>query len=777
MRVGLGCDHAGLAQKGSVLEALEQDGHAVLDLGTFTADPVDYPDIVRAVANAVRKGFVEVGILVSEHGLGAAIAANKLRGIRAAFCPDATTARRSREEQDANLLCLDNGLTAPDALGEISREWLHARFSGETHHARHLAKIAELEGAPATRVERAAPRQPPKVVAEPAGLRKAAPEPKPAAPVAEPPAPPRREEPAADRTSAPSRPAAAPAAARPATPIDPAGAAVEAALKTLEARDFARGLWIQDARLWTADAEQQALVRNRLGWLTLPAFMQEKLGELKDFAEEIRRLRYSHVVLLGMGGSSLAPEVFMLTLGSKMGFPDLLVLDSTDPMAVKQTLNHVNLGKTLFVVASKSGTTLEPLALYKFFRAQVEHNTPKAGQQFVAITDSGTPLEKLAKEDQFRRLFLNPPAVGGRYSALSYFGLVPAAFIGVDLNGLLKRAAAMAARSTESVRERENPGVVLGATLGALAKIGRDKVTLLLSPKLGALGCWIEQLLAESTGKDGRGLIPVDGEPLAEPAAYGTDRVFVAVTLEGESDLEQPLKGLQAARHPVVRITLKDPLELGAEFFRWEVATATAGALLGVNPFDEPNVQEAKDNTAKLLQTFRLKKRLPDWPVDREEDGILLLSNQGSKPASVAEGIAAHLKQAKPGDYLALLAYLPPGPEVSSRLQALRTPLRDRLRIATTVGYGPRYLHSTGQLHKGGPGTGLFIQLTCDDKDDLQIPGEPYSFGVLKNAQAQGDLEALRGRSRRVIRLHLDRKPVDALERLARMVARALETL
>jgi glucose-6-phosphate isomerase len=578
----------------------------------------------------------------------------------------------------------------------------------------------------------------------------------------------------AERATGAKAPPGERAPARRAVPLGPLHPVVEEALKTLEARRFAESLWAQDAQLWSADSEQQALIRNRLGWLTSPALMKEKVGELREFAAEIRHTRHTHVVLLGMGGSSLAPELFSLTFVSKMGFPDLLVLDSTDPAAVKKVLGSVNLPHTLFVVASKSGTTLEPLSFYKFFRDQFER-TAKVGPRFVVITDPETPLEKLAKEQGFRQVFLNPPSIGGRYSALSYFGLVPAALIGVDVPTLLERAEAMAEQCGVGVPLRENPGVVLGAILGAWAKQGRDKVTLCLSSDLRGFGVWIEQLLAESTGKNGRGLIPVDGEPLESPDVYGDDRVFVAITVEGDFDFELRLRALEEKKHPVVRLTLVDRLDLGAEFFRWEVATATAGALLEVNPFDEPNVQEAKDNTAKLFQAYRTRKRIPEWPVDCEEEGIKLLSNQGTKPASVTEGIAAHLKQAKPDDYLALLAYLPPGPEVSTRLQALRTLLRDRLKIATTVGYGPRYLHSTGQLHKGGPASGLFIQITCDDNEDLPVPGEPYTFGVLKSAQAQGDLEALRSCGRRVIRLHLDKKPREALARVNKLVSKALQ--
>ncbi len=542
------------------------------------------------------------------------------------------------------------------------------------------------------------------------------------------------------------------------TAIEDSFPAVAEGLKALEERRFVERLWAQDAGLWSANPAQQALIKNRLGWLASPSFMRERLAELKDFAAEIRRAGFSHVVLLGMGGSSLAPEVFALTFGFKQGSPTLLVLDSTDPAAVKNSLNRVNLAHTLLIVSSKSGTTLEPLAFYKFFRAQVEQIRAEPGPQFVAITDSGTPLERLAKEERFRRVFVNPSTIGGRYSAISYFGLVPAALIGVDLDRLLERAGAMVARSTDRLPLRENPGVVLGAALGAVAKAGRDKVTLLLSPRLQAFGSWVEQLLAESTGKEGRGLIPVDGELPAGPAVYGQDRFFVAVTLDGEAHLDGHLKELQAAGHPVFRITLKDPFDLCAEFFRWEVATATAGALLEVNPFDEPNVQEAKDNTAKLLHASRPGVPRADRTPDSEQDAL-----------------AAHLAQAKPGDYLALLAYLPSSAEVSVQLQALRSLIRDRLKIATTVGYGPRYLHSTGQLHKGGPGTGLFILITGDDREDLAIPGEPYSFGALKNAQALGDFQALKGRGRRVIRLHVDDKASEILEHLTRVAARAIK--
>ncbi len=551
----------------------------------------------------------------------------------------------------------------------------------------------------------------------------------------------------------------------------------EEALKTLEDRGFVESLWIKDASLWIDDSAQQALIRNRLGWLTSPTLMRQHANDLKEFADEIRRAHYTHVLLLGMGGSTLCPEVLALTFGAKMGFPDLIVLDSTDPAAVKAASNKINPPRTLFVVSSKSGLTAETMAFYAFFREQVDRaSRGKPGLQFVAITDGGTPLEKLAKSQGFRKVFLNPPTIGGRYSALSYFGLLPAALTGVDVAGLLDRASAAVEAAGDSVPIRDNPGVVLGAKLASLAKAGRDKATFVFSPTIAPFGAWLEQLLAESLGKNGRGLIPVDGEPLGAPAVYGSDRVFVAMTLADETaPLEPALAALEEAGHPVIRIRLRDPLELGAEFYRWEIATATIGALLLVNPFDEPNVQEAKEITAKLLATYRTSRRLPEWAVDREEDGIALMTGAGTKPLTVSEGLSAHLALARSGDYLAFQAYLPSKSEVVEGLQELRRIMRDKTKLAVTVGMGPRYLHSTGQLHKGGPPNGLFIQLTADDAHDLAIPGETYTFAVLKNAQALADVQALRNKGRRVIRVHLAGKdPADTLKKFTAMLARVV---
>jgi glucose-6-phosphate isomerase len=897
MRLALGCDHAGFSLKGPITAALEADGHDILDLGTFSTDPVDYPDFARAVGQAVLRGFVDAGILVCGSGVGASIAANKLRGIRAALCHDLFTARQSREDDDANVLCLGARVLDETTAVEVTRGWLEARFSGEERHARRVAKITQLEGGLPTpdKAQPAAPRPatapaPPRPAAAmpaptrapfaseakapPAAARAAVPPPAvapvgPAAPAAPPrptapparPAPPplppwprveergprpadplataaaelirqatggkddddepaRREgvisldddalppramprsrsrqaeppaaaagskpkEPAAasaeksrgaepaqpPRASKSSGPAPAPEPAPPAIPLPPNALrhpAVAAALETLEQQDFAGRLWTKDATLWPGHADE---IGNRLGWLTVPTIMRETAEDLRGFANEIRRLQHTHVVLLGMGGSSLAPEVFNLTFGSKMGFPDPLMLDSTDPGAVKRVLERINLPKTLFVVATKSGTTLETTSLYAFFRAQVEGGRPpKPGMQFVAITDPGTPLEKLAVEEGFRRTFLNPATIGGRYSALSFFGLVPAALIGVDVKSLLERAENMLDACGREVPPAENPGLRLGAALAAFAGAGRDKVTLVFSDKLRSFGSWIEQLLAESLGKDGKGLVPVDAEPLGVPAVYGDDRLFVAVLLKGDSAHDAALSQLAAEGHPVIRLELNDVLELGGEFVRWEIATAATGALFAVNPFDEPNVASAKEKTAELLERWRKTHRLPEWKVVAEEGGLALMTSREDKPDSFAEGLGAHFTQAQPGDYLAIQAYLTPTPEAGERLKEIRVLLRDRFHVATTVAYGPRYLHSTGQLHKGGKPNGLFLQLTVDDAEDLIIPGPGYGFGTLKAAQALGDLQALAEAGRRVARVHLRGARPATLEKLVEAV-------
>lgn len=762
MRIAIGCDDSGFPLKESLVAALEADGHDVLDLGTFSPDPVDYPDYARAVGQAVLRGFVDASLLLCSSGAGGVIAANKMRGIRAALCPDADAARSARQEADANVLCMAAaGLDAQEAL-EIAQAFIETEYEPTEQQARHVTKIGQLEAGLLGADK--APLKPgtdgksdPKAEPKPAARAKA-PAPKPA---------PRREPAAAPP---PPPPAAPPARVVPPPVLpDPLKLpAVEETLRFLESREFLDRLWVKDATLWKGDP---ATVRNRLGWLTSPTIMRSHAEDIRSFADEVRRLQYSHVVLLGMGGSSSTGMVFNETFGSKMGFPDMLVLDSTDPGAVKQVVDGVNLSRTLFVVSSKSGTTSETMAAYAFFRAQVEAaSSPRPGMQFVAITDPGRPLDKLATETGFRRTFLNPASIGGRFSALSFFGLVPAAMIGVDVKALLERANAMVETCGNEVGVRGNPAVQLGAVLAGLARAGRDKATLVLSEKIRGLGPWIEQLLAESLGKDGTGIIPVVDEPLGAPAVYGDDRVFVALVLETDGSHDAALTKLADAGHPVLRLVLKDPMDLGAEFFRWELAAATAGAVLGVNPFDEPDVARAKENAANLLTEWRRSRRLPEWPSDVEEDGIVLMTKSSKKPSSVSRGLAAHLAMAAAGDYLSIQAYLTPNAEAARVLQEIRVALRDRLRVATTVGWGPACLHSTGQMHKGGPASGLFIQITGDDREDLAIPGAGYGFSTLKAAQALGDLQSLRDGARRVIRLHLNGKQSQGLQQLSQMV-------
>ncbi|HZP38615.1 MAG TPA: RpiB/LacA/LacB family sugar-phosphate isomerase [Methylomirabilota bacterium] len=767
MRIAIGCDDSGFPLKESLVAALEADGHDVLDLGTFSPDPVDYPDYARAVGQAVLRGFVDASLLLCRSGAGGVIAANKMRGIRAALCPDAAAARACREETDANVLCLAApDLDVKDAV-EIAQAFIGTDYEPTEQQARHVSKIGQLEAGLL-----GADKAPLKPGTD--GKADPKPEPRPAAraKAAAKPAARREATPAAEKPAAPPPPPPAP----PPAPVVPAPVlpdplklpAVEETLRFLESREFLDRLWVKDATLWKGDP---ATVRNRLGWLTSPTIMRSHAEDIRSFADEVRRLQYSHVVLLGMGGSSSTGIVFNETFGSKMGFPDMLVLDSTDPGAVKRVLDGINLSRTLFLVSSKSGTTAETMAAYAFFRAQVEAaSSPRPGMQFVAITDPGRPLDKLATETGFRRTFLNPASIGGRFSALSFFGLVPAALIGVDVKALLERANAMVETCGNEVGVRGNPAVQLGAVLAGLARAGRDKATLVLSEKIRGLGPWIEQLLAESLGKDGTGIIPVVDEPLGSPAVYGDDRVFVALVLETDGSHDAALTKLADAGHPVLRLVLKDPMDLGAEFFRWELAAATAGAVLGVNPFDEPDVARAKENATNLLTEWRRSRRLPEWPSDVEEDGIVLMTKSSKKPSSVSRGLAAHLAMAAAGDYLSIQAYLTPNPEAWRVLQEIRVALRDRLRIATTVGWGPACLHSTGQMHKGGPSSGLFIQITGDDREDLAVPGAGYGFSTLKAAQALGDLQSLRDGARRVIRLHLNGKQSQGLQQLSQMV-------
>ncbi|MFQ5879429.1 MAG: bifunctional transaldolase/phosoglucose isomerase [Dehalococcoidia bacterium] len=493
------------------------------------------------------------------------------------------------------------------------------------------------------------------------------------------------------------------AAGRPSASLGSLAKPVEERLPQLAETEVPRRIWTRDHTVWKPEPAE---ISNRMGWLALPETMHEELGQLQAFAEECAD--FERVVLLGMGGSSLAPEVLATTFGGR----PLTVLDTTHPEGVLAVEEGGDLRRTLFVVASKSGGTVETLSHFAYFFDKVGD-----GSQFVAITDSGTPLEALARLRGFRRVFLNPADVGGRYSALSYFGLVPAALIGADVHALLDSAQEMACACDHCVPATDNPGLLLGAATGEAARNGRDKLTLVLPDEVAAFGAWVEQLIAESSGKEGTGIVPIDGEPLGSPDAYGDDRLFVSL-------------GAETELRPSLVIPFDGPHKLGAEFFRWELATAVAGHILGINPFDQPNVEEAKAATRRLLEA----DAIPQQPYDE---------------------LSALLATVRPGDYLAIQAYLPRTPDNASRLQAARARLRDRLRVATTLGFGPRFLHSTGQLHKGGPPTGVFIQVVDEPSLDLPIPGKPYTFRRLLEAQSAGDLQALRARGRRVARVRL----------------------
>lgn len=528
--------------------------------------------------------------------------------------------------------------------------------------------------------------------------------------------------------------------------------------------DFMRRLRQKDASLWKEEKEHQKIIRNSLGWLTLPDAMAMGLSQVRSFIAEIKKENFERVVILGMGGSSLACEVFRTCFPSQPGYPALEILDSTNPGAISDLAARLDFKRTLFVAASKSGSTIEPNCLLSYFYEKAGKTEGDAGRHFIAITDPGTSMEKLARTLSFRKIFTNPPDVGGRYSALSLFGLVPAGLMGVDLERLLERARACA-RDDEAA-------AALGCAWGLAARQGRDKLTLSLSPGLESFGLWIEQLVAESTGKEGRGVLPVS-EPIGEASRRGDDRFFARIALKGEEqpDIEKKLAALEKAGHPVARLDLKDPYDLGWQFFLWEAATAAAGSLLGVNPFDQPNVQQAKDQTKTLLSRLH-KGALPSEPPDFRAGGLPafadpeLLAKLKASPSShlpLKDALAAHFERLKPGDYCVLLAYLNPHPENRRRLEAIRRNIAQTTTAPVTVSWGPRYLHSTGQLYKGGSPRGLFLEVTEPDAADLPIPGENFSFGTLHRAQARGDFSAMLEAGRRILRLDLGPAGSDSL--------------
>ena len=538
-------------------------------------------------------------------------------------------------------------------------------------------------------------------------------------------------------------------------------------------------IWARDPSVWTGNDEA-----DWLGWLDVARDQAAHADRFAELAETVRHEGFTDAVVLGMGGSSLCPDVLAETFASPPGFPRLHVLDSTDPQQVKAMDDRVPAATTLFFVSSKSGTTLEPNIFAAYFHERVAAavGPDRAGSHFVAITDPGSPLEDLARRQGYRRVFLGVPSIGGRYSALSDFGLVPGAAAGVDVMALLSSAEAMADACGASVAARDNPALELGAVIGTCAAAGRDKLTFIASPGVAHLGAWLEQLLAESTGKQGRGVIPVDNEPLGGPEAYGSDRLFAYLRLSTDDDAEQDamVSALEDAGQPVVRIDLSDPAAIGGEFFRWEFATAVAGSLIGINPFDQPDVEEAKVKARELTDGYDETGTLSEPAPFVQGNGPRLyadaanraeltrLAGEGADPAAY---LAAHLARAGAGDYVALLAYVQMIPAYESILREIRTRVRDRRRVATCVGFGPRFQHSTGQAYKGGPDTGVFLQITCDDTVELPVPGHRYTFGVVKQAQARGDLEVLEARGRRALRVHVGADVRAGLEQILAALA------
>jgi glucose-6-phosphate isomerase len=550
--------------------------------------------------------------------------------------------------------------------------------------------------------------------------------------------------------------------------------AIENALRLLEEKQAIKRLWAKDATLWKTEEAHTKIISNALGWTTVARMMKECVGELNAFAKEICDAGFNHVMLLGMGGSSLCPEVFRRTFGKQEGFPELLVLDTTDPDTIADFESRIELEKTLFIVASKSGTTIEPLSFYKYFFHRVKSVKENAGENFVAITDPGTLMQRMATEDKFRKIFLNPSDIGGRYSALSYFGMLPAALMGLNVDELLSRALKMMEVCSS---ENENFGLNLGAVMGACALEGRDKLTLVTDEKIASLGLWIEQLVAESTGKEGKGVVPIAGEDLADASSYGDDRVFVGIHI-GAADVyaNERLTALSEKGFPVFHHVLKDEYDLCAEFFVWEIATAISGALLEINPFDQPNVQESKDATVALLNEFKQNSTLPEQEATITENDFKLFGWTTNLPnaetMSLNLCLKTFLQQIKAGDYIALLAYIQETDEHDQLLHSIRLKLRERFNVATTTGYGPRFLHSTGQLHKGGGDNGVFIQLTDTDATDLSIPNEPYGFSILKQSQALGDFSSLKKkeRNRRAVRFHLGKNASAGLKKLLGLI-------
>jgi transaldolase / glucose-6-phosphate isomerase len=562
----------------------------------------------------------------------------------------------------------------------------------------------------------------------------------------------------------------------------PLSAAVKSAVNDWRANGKVRRLWQRDASLWTATDEA-----DWLGWLAITEEQLAQLDILRKAADDAKKGGFSDILLLGMGGSSLCPEVLAMTFGKISGFPALHVLDSTDPAQLQATEKKINLGKTLFVVSSKSGSTLEPNIFKQYFfeRARQVLGADKAGSHFIAITDPGSKMEQVAKADGFRHIFYGKPSIGGRYSALSNFGMVPASVMGLDVDGFLNRTEEMVQACASSVAVEENPGVMLGIVLGTAARLGQDKLTIIASPGISDLGAWLEQLLAESTGKQGKGIIPVDREPLGAPELYSKDRLFAYLRLESAPDADQDtgVAALEKAGLAVIRFAINESNNLGQEFFRWEIATAVAGSILGINAFNQPDVEASKVATRSLTSEYEKTGSLPEEKALLDENGLKLftdaanaaeLTRLAGSDISLNGYLKAHLSRLHDGDYFALLAYIEMSRPHEDVLQSLRQAVRDRRKVATCLGFGPRFLHSTGQAYKGGPNSGVFLQITCEDASDVPVPGQKYTFGVVKAAQARGDFQVLAERQRRALRVHLSGAVDSGLEKLAAAFRQAL---
>ncbi len=724
MRIAIGADHAGFELKTLLAKHLSDLGHEVVNLGTDSDHPVDYPDYAEAVALAVREGQAVRGVVVCGSGVGASVAANKVPGIRAGLCHDAYSAHQGVEHDDVNVLVMGSRVIGRAVALEILESFLGAKFSDEERHSRRLEKVRAIE------------RRFGKTFEAPMGFAL----------------------------------------------TEELQARVEAQLAQWEKAGTIERVWARDASVWTRHGEEAWL-----GWLRATDDATALIDELKGFGRELRRDGIEQLLLLGMGGSSLCPDVLARSFGNIPGQPVLRVLDSTDPAQLRSAEADIDFARTLIVVASKSGTTLEPAVFMEYFLARARDAIGEAaGRHFVAITDPGSQLESRAESEGFRRIFRGEPSIGGRYSALSPFGLVPAALMGLDVGRLVEGAKQMARACAPPEPLQRNPGAVLGAVLGHAAEMGRDKLTLVLSPAVEALGAWLEQLVAESTGKHGRGIIPVVGEKLAEPDSYGNDRVFVYTRVRTlfNRKLDAAVDRLAEFGHPVIRLEVDGPYDLGAEFFRWEFATALAGAVLGINPFDQPDVEASKRATRALTEEYERTGDLPTELPVLEADGLQVFAGAdtakhlaASSDGTLTGHLRAHLATLQAGDYFALLAYLEMTRGHDQQLQRIRQLVRDSKRVATCVGFGPRFLHSTGQAYKGGPASGVFIQITCRDANDLAIPGRSYSFGTVKAAQALGDLSVLVERGRRALRVHIDGDVTSGLETLALSVETALGPL